>query len=379
MTRGVEMSASQITVLPVDNGDSIMIEHDGCVVITDLNYRKDSQDDNDDCYDIGEDIRDACFDAHDEYACDVFVLTHPDKDHRGGFEDLFYVGDPSKWKSLKTELLVKELLVKELLVKELWVSEYMDDSSRSTDASKFLFDEVARRKKLSGGSDGDKDGNRIKILASDGEDTEGSLGDKSNLEWLLLAPTQEEADIESEDSSNDSSLVIRWNAKVDGSDNLVLLGGDSGVDIWERIWEDHENDTAPITWQFLVAPHHCSRSSMARKDVESGKYDYSDDALKALGEIDGNGFITSSSNKVVNAKPNPPSFEAKNKYLNILHKSKSDGEKRFFCTGSHKNGKPAPVVFKFTSGGITTKMVTSSAAVIGSNSLTSEASTYGQG
>ena len=362
------MSVSQITVLPVDNGDSIMIEHDGCVVITDLNYRKDAQDDNEDCYDIGEDIRDACFDAHDEYACDVFVLTHPDKDHRGGFEDLFYVGDPSKWKSSKTELLVKEL----------WVSEYMDDSSRSTDASNFLFDEVARRKKLSGGSDGDKDGNRIKILASDGEDTEGTLGDKSNLEWLLLAPTKDEADIESEDSSNDSSLVIRWNAKVNGSDNLVLLGGDSGVDIWERLWEDHKDDTTSITWQFLVAPHHCSRSSMARKDAESGKYDYSDDALNALGEMDGSGFITSSSNKVVNAKPNPPSFEAKNKYLNILHKSNSDGEKRFFCTGSHKNGKPAPVVFKFTSGGITTKMVTSSAAVIGSNSLTSEASTYGQ-
>ena len=359
------MSENQITIFPVDNGDSIMIEHDGWVVITDIYYRKAAQDDDEeDYYDIGGDIRDACFDAHDQYACDVFVLTHPDKDHLGGFEDLFYVGNPSNWSSSKSSILVKEL----------WVSEYMDVSNRSTDISKFMFDEVARRKKLSGTSEGDKDGNRLKILVSDSETKTGAIGKTSKLEWLLLAPTKDEVDINPQDSSNDSSLVIRWNAKVDGKDNLVLLGGDAGVGIWERIWSDHSNDTGSIAWQFLVAPHHCSRSSMARKDEDSGKYNYSENALNALGQINGNGFITSSSKKVVNAKPNPPSYDAKNKYLEILHKSKNDDEDRFFCTGSNKNGKPSPVVFKFTSGGITTKVIASSLA---SNNLTSDVTTYG--
>jgi len=363
------MSNSKISVLPVDNGDSILIEHDGCVVVTDLNYRKDSQDDEEDCYDIGEDIRTACYEAHDEYRCDVFVLTHPDKDHLSGMDDLFYIGEPSDWKSGKSDILIEEL----------WVSDYMTDSRRSGKESKLMFNEVARRKKLMGSSEGDKNGNRIKLLATDkpNTDIEGKLGENSLLEWLLLAPTLEEADIDPDDSSNDSSLVIRWNAKVSNTDNLVLLGGDAGVDVWERIWSENKSDTDAIEWQFLVAPHHCSRSSMARKN-EDEKYEYSDDALNGLGEMKGSGFIASSSKKILDDDDNPPSYDAKKKYLDILHKSKNDGDKRFFCTANHKKGKPGPVVFKFTSSGIMTKIAGASSTVLSGNSLTSEASTYGQ-
>ena len=362
------MSLSQITILPVDNGDSIMIEHDDCIVITDLNYRKDSQDDDDECYDIGEDIRDACHEVHNDYECDLFVLTHPDEDHRRGFEELFFTGNPSNWQSSKSDILIHEL----------WVSKYMDDDNNSTDGSKFLFEEVSRRKKLIGSDEGNKAGNRIKIFTTSCDNTNGSLGKHSNLEWSLLAPTNEEADIESGSSSNDSSLVIQWNAKVDGADNLIMIGGDSGVDIWERLWKDYQDDTDQIKWQILVAPHHCSRSSMARKDIDSDKYSYSDDALNALGVMDGNGFICSSSNKIVISKPNPPSYDAKRKYLDILHKSKSDGEKRFFCTGNHDNGKPGPVVFNFTGRGVNTKIVPAATSDLNSNRLTDEASTYGK-
>lgn len=360
------MSNSQITVLPVDNGDSIMIEHDGCVVITDLNYRRDSQDDDEECYDIGADIRDACFNAHDEYVCDVFVLTHPDEDHRGGFEDLFYIGDPSKWTSAEDNILVREL----------WVSEYMTDTKQATESSKFMFDEVARRKGLIGTATGNDDGNRIKILNAGNQEVSGNIGDTSNLEWQLFAPNKEELDIEVEESSNDSSLVIRWNAKVGERNNFVLLGGDAGVDVWKRIWQDYKDVSDSLKWHVLVAPHHCSRSSIARKN-DDDEYIYSDDALAALSKMDGHGFITSSSKTVKNEKPNPPSFEAKGKYLDILHNSKDDGEDRFFCTGSHDDGSEAPVVFKFTSGGINTTGVKSAATAVGSSRLTSDRSTYG--
>lgn len=359
------MADGKVTVFPVDNGDTFLIEHDDCVVVTDINYRKKSQDDQEEeYYDVGEDIRDACYTAHQEYKCDVFVLTHPDEDHRRGFEDLFFVGKPSEWDSDSSEVLINEL----------WVSDYMTDKSRSTDSSKFLFDEVDRRKKLDGTNEGEKDGNRIKVLSSDGDETTGDTGKKSLLNWKLLAPTVDEADIDAEESSNDSSLVIRWNAKVSGADNLILLGGDSGVAIWERIWKDHQNSRDDIKWQFLVAPHHCSRSSMARKNDED-EYEYSDDALSALGEMDGDGFIASSSKEIKDDDDNPPSYDAKGKYLDILHKSKKDGEKRFYCTATHKNGKSAPVVFKFTGKGISTKSVATASIV--SPAISSEASTYG--
>ena len=121
-----------------------------------------------------------------------------------------------------------------------------------------LIDEIKRRKQLIGTKEGDKNGNRLRIL-----DTKSAPnGQFSNgIQWDLLAPTPEEADIPKGDeeddhpSSNPSSLVIRWSIQIDGRDNLVLLGGDSTVDIWERILEDNrEGSSGRMSWNILSLP-----------------------------------------------------------------------------------------------------------------------------
>ncbi len=360
------MTNKRLTVFPVDNGDSMLIEHDGVVVLTDLHYRKDAQDDDEkDVYDIGKDIRDACENMHNALTCDIFVLTHPDQDHLLGIEDLFHLGSATNWKS-DSELI---------RIDELWVSPYMQDDECATEKSQCMFDEVARREKLIGTGEGDLDGNRIKILSLDGSDTSGKVGGSNKLEWTLLAPTDDEADIGKDDdgdnlSANNSSLVIRWNAQTEGKDNVFLLGGDAEVVIWERIWQDNKDHPDAISWNVLVAPHHCSRSVMARKN-EDDEYEYSNDALDALGQIDGKGFVVSSSKEIKRNDDNPPSWQAKQKYIGILEKSGDDADGRFKCTADKKT---EPVVFKFTSNGLARSIAVASVSGI---SLTSQATEYG--
>ena len=127
----------------------------------------------------------------------------------------------------------------------MWCSEYAADPNYETDVSKPVLDEIARRKKLIGTAEGDKDGNRLEILTADEfESKEFATG----IRWRLLAPTAEEADIpkapdgEERNSSNPSSLVIQWTITVGGSDSVVILGGDEPVEIWERLDDECDDD-----------------------------------------------------------------------------------------------------------------------------------------
>lgn len=99
-----------------------------------------------------------------------------------------------------------------IIVKEMWCSPYAADPHYTTDISKPVIDEIKQRKKLQSSASGEKDGNRLVIMDPSTHEN-GKVAE--GLEWRLLAPTPEEAEIpESDDpdnlnSSNPSSLVIR--------------------------------------------------------------------------------------------------------------------------------------------------------------------------
>ncbi|MFA0464748.1 hypothetical protein AB4458_26750, partial [Vibrio sp. 10N.261.45.F1] len=65
--------ADYIKYLPVDNGDSILINSGYKAVLTDIKYRTS----DDDVYDIYNDIKDSCSDNK----LSLFVSTHQDQDH----------------------------------------------------------------------------------------------------------------------------------------------------------------------------------------------------------------------------------------------------------------------------------------------------------
>ncbi|WP_315760456.1 hypothetical protein [Sphingomonas sp. Y38-1Y] len=189
----------------------------------------------------------------------------------------------------------------------------------------------------------------------------------TDFEWRLLAPTPAEWDIPKTAegcppaSSNPTSLVIQWTIRRFGGENLILTCGDTSVEVLERLEKDvHRKNPDHLAWHVLVAPHHCSRRSIGRvlnggcKDEE---FTESAEALKALGEQRGNGYVVSSSRRVVRGGDTPPSWHAKRRYLRILANAgevTGSVEGRFRCTGGNgASDLPAHVVFNLTSGGPT--------------------------
>lgn len=339
------MAKDQITIFAVGNGDAIFIEARGKRILTDVNHRAACEDD-DEMPDIAGPIREACVDDH----LHLFVLTHPDQDHLRGFTDLFHVGPPGSHEPNPKEGEPK------IIVDEMWCSPYAADCAYETDCSRPVLEEIKRRKALVGKPEATIAGNRLRIL-----DTSKTKGERfaDGIAWELLAPTLQEAKIpkakegEPQPSSNPSSLVIRWAITMEDKDNYVLLGGDSPVEVWERIWADNKERCGRLAWHILVSPHHTSRYALGRKD-EKGVFRFSDDAISALSQQQGLGRVVSSSKKIVQNDDDPPSWAAKQKYLEILAAGKAVDEavkRRFLCTGEYDDGKPGHVPFRFTRSG----------------------------
>lgn len=347
------MAVNKVSFFPVGNGDTTLIEADGKTILTDVNYRCNAEDDEKPEYDFGTDLQDACYKGIRNYRLSLFVLTHPDKDHLSGFTKLFYCGDPSKYADRPQE---DDKLI---LIEELWISPYSENPSYETDVSKPVLDEIKRRLNLQ--SNNEVDGNRICTLAAE-ESIAVVKKFSSNVEGCVLAPTNKESEVpevesdEPQPSSNDTSCVIRWSIKVDGGVSHILLGGDATVEVWDRIWQSYKRTTSNISWHILLAPHHCSRGAIARKN-DDGKYEYSDDALSALGQVEGDGFIIASSKEIKRNDDNPPSWEAKQKYLNILESAKlASCESRFLNPDTFNKNKPEPVIFDLTKWGPSLKV-----------------------
>lgn len=341
----------------MNNGDAVLIEAHGKTILTDINYCE--ADEENKLPDLGGALWEACPDSR----LHVFASSHPDVDHVRGFDKVFHIGGPDKHNARER-----------ILVEEIWCSPYGAEPNYVTDEAKPMIDEIKRRKALLGTAAGAIAGNRLVIRDTSGE-VSGQVCD--GISWELLAPTAEEADIpegEDEDrpSSNPSSLVIRWSIRVDGRENLVLVGGDTNASVMQRVWQDN-NESTPgrLTWEILVSPHHNSRYALGCKD-EEGTFEFWDDAVNALSQKSGDGWVVASSRPIKDDDVDPPSFAAKEKYLEILAAGREvtdSVESRFLCTGEHNEGKPAHVVFDFTSSGPAEKRSGSRSASILTSSV----------
>ena len=338
------MHKNQITFFACDNGDASLFETNGITIMTDINYRV-SEIEKDASLDFAPKIRKACEDDR----LNIFILTHPDEDHLRGFDEVFHVGKPEDREDDPDEGDVR------ILVDEIWCSSYAVDPNYQTDESKPVLDEIARRKGLQETSEGKEDGNRLRVLQANDK------GKVDDLTYRVLAPTPSEADIPKDEddpkkhSSNPSSLVIQWTVMVGGRASKVVLGGDSTVEVWERIDEEYPDEY--IEWHILLAPHHCSRHTMGRTLIKDGKevFEWSEKAVAGLKHpTTTRAHVVSSSRKF--AEKHPPHPDARKRYYSILASGGKIDEtvsKRFLITAGKNGQKPKDITFRFTSSGPT--------------------------
>ncbi len=382
--------AATVTFFPVDNGDMTLIKlESGKTILIDANIRSAADDSNDSTRDVGKDLRDRLSrDSEGRMYVDVFLLSHPDKDHCTGLEKHFHLGE------------LKNHSGDKIVIREIWSSPmiFRRASSNHTlcdDAKKFNTEAKRRvaRNKESGFSVGD--GDRILIL---GKDENGKTDDLSEIlievdqridkvngqydqgiDALLLAPLPKSDDDDEEAtlSKNHSSVVMNFTIKAAGGSCQFLTGGDAEVAIWERLWNKHKDQTDNLRYNLLQAPHHCSWHSLSYDSwSEKGEEaEVNQEARNALGQAESGAHIVASSKAVKNDDSDPPCIRAKREYEKILKPVSG----LFKCTGEYpKESAPAPMEFEIGRMGLSLKSVALGAtAAKGSSSIGKEPLPHG--
>jgi hypothetical protein len=279
-----------------------------------------------------------------------FVLTHPDLDHCRGFADL----------------------LERVTIGELWHTprvfrEYDEDLSE--DAIAFA-QEADRRVTRSIAADGDPGaGDRVRIVGYDiilEEDYLGfpksafttpgqavtvldgaEAGDRFRA--FIHAPFKDDL---AADARNETSLALRLTIGSSQKSMAGLFLGDLAYPTLRRVFDEthsHENDEM-LSWDVLLAPHHCSKKVMYEKD-DNGHDVLKQDILDEFAQAQNRGGrIIASSSAIPSSNTsgdNPPHAKARNRYVEI-----ADGE--FLCTGEQSSAEDMrPIIFTVRASGIT--------------------------
>jgi hypothetical protein len=315
---------------------------------------------------------------------DVFILTHGDSDHCTGYIQNFYQGDPKKYseKNSKNE---------EIMMDTIWFSPMAIEKSQGNDEAVAFRKEALRRIQLHKDKSADKDlhGNRIVIIGYNGKEQLDGLDlvtkipgeivtrfnnkDQNAFSIFIHAPYKTHLQ-NAGDDPNSTSMVFQARFKNLSSDskfsNLAMFGGDADHYAWAVILEKtkksgKDKSESALDFDLFMAPHHCSWSYFNdRPQVEHPVPVRT--SLVILDYKRTNARVIASSKEVLQPKPNPPHYTAKQEYV------KKVSESNFLNTATFKlKGKtPQPIIFEMTSlGPVIAKQEEGSAKTSGSSSL----------
>ncbi|MBN1184976.1 MAG: hypothetical protein JXB49_22010 [Bacteroidales bacterium] len=359
------MANNKIKYYPVGNGDTSLITlKDNSTFLIDCNIREGEKDSNyNNIYNVKEDLLKSIQKRSNNPYVDLFVLSHPDQDHCRGFKKHFYKGDPKDYNETNRKN-------DEIIIDEIWVTSLLFTHDQSDDAN-FVRSEVNRRKRLTG-AERENRGNRLRLIGYDDDDkfadvityTPGNevnqINDKTynTFSFFIHAPFKKDLiQSKAEGGKNSASVVFQARFKDNDSDldhkTFAIFGGDADHYIWDKIISISEgnNKSKYLKWDLFLAPHHCSWTYFNDVPYENeGNKSPKGHSLKLLNEYrETKGRIVASCNKVVNAKPDPPHFAAKNEYVNTL-----DSADDFFELAIlPKESAPEPVEFIITNNGVT--------------------------
>lgn len=370
-----------IKFYPVGNADCTLVKlANGRTIIIDCSFREVTKDDKDNptIFDVKEDLLKELSKTKGHPFVDLFINTHPHKDHIAGFEDHFYCGKPEDYDDKKD--------ADKIIIGELWVTPETLTNDVASEVEP-LRKEAKRRRKLYNDDEDyqGEEGNFLHIIGYD-KDKEydsryGYVPGKTvkkanghNLSWLdifIHAPFKEEvADTKNKDDKNLTSIVMQFRFKVEGKDDVVckaIFGGDAEHPVWTHILENNQEEDK-LKWNLLLVPHHCSWTFFGS---DSKSDDVSESSIKILDDyqIGDSAHIIASSDKIEDNDNNPPSYKAMKQYKKHL-KNKDN----FHCVADtnvdKKTKVPQPIVYSISSNGKTlltrsesaTEMVTSGPA-----------------
>lgn len=377
-----------IKYYPVDNGDTSLIKlSDKRTIQIDCQIKEGKENSNGiKIYDVKKDlIKELQKDDNKNPFVDLFVLSHPHKDHCLGFENNYYCGKPEDYKDQNRK-------AEDIIIGELWITQ-MIFSNDICDQAKAIRKEAKRRRKLfeENSKEADKYGNRLRIIGYNDNDktvknlhyTPGDIVNKFNgkesdfIEFFIHAPFKSDLITgKAEKDQNATSIILHASFRTvkDGDiKTKIFFGGDSDHYIWEKVLnksKDNNNEDR-LYWDIFLAPHHCSWTFFndTPYDENTIPKNYS---LEILDYKNTNAYIVASSVKIDDDDNNPPHYPAKQEYI------KTVGSGYFRNTGIHKNSTtPKPLVFEIDRNGIKLLKGTTAASTSIIDSSTPRAGKYG--
>lgn len=335
---------------PVGTGDSsTIVVSDDVVLQLDLNDRDKADEDDTHEVPVVDLLVEALPEGEDGRPfLAAFMLTHADKDHCSGFDDL----------------------MDKATIGELWATprmwrEYLDDPEAPDlcDDAKAFHEEVKRRVDAvkAAVEDGREIalGDRVLVIGYDTDEKDHGYHDlpaeyllkpgqsitkingvdhEGRFEVFIHAPFKDDC----ASARNDTSLAVQVTLTEDGGqDGKVLLFGDLAYETIMKIFtysEDHGREER-LEWDLLLAPHHCSKKVMY---VREGKADVLKiDILEKLEEHAREGSVVVASSAVIPETDtdgaNPPHRMAADRYQEYAD--------RFICTMEWPSvDDPSPVV-----------------------------------
>ena len=336
----------------VGNGDSTTIAvNEDVVMQLDLHQLKKAENEDDDHSLIIDELERLLPEKDGKPYLSVFALTHPDKDHIGGFEDF----------------------LDRITIGEIWFTprifrEY--DEELCNDAVVFK-EEVERRRDVAIKKGGEPDsGDRIRIIGHDDilndEEYDGfpekcrtipgnsiyrldGENYSDEFEAFVHAPFKDD----SAGERNDTSLAMQV-ALWDGDKCLKgLFLGDLKYPTIKKIFDKtkERNRAEKLKYNCFLAPHHCSKSVMYFQTEGEEKATLKQDILDEFEEaaLDGAYIIASCESDFTDEKgKNPPHAKARDRYEEIIDSGK------FLCTHEHSSdaSNPEPIRFELEEEGI---------------------------
>ena len=344
----------KIKFYPVNNADCTLIKlANGKTIIVDCQFISNLNDDNGNqiMFDVKADLlKELKKDSNGRPFVDIFINTHPHKDHCLGFGNHFYTGSVDEYDANKDE--------NKIVIGELWVTPIIMGNEECEDAED-IRKEAKRRRKLYKDDEtySGEYGDYLRIIGYDKDKefdkrysyipgTTVSSANGGKLEWLdmfIHAPFKE--DIENSKKSKDknlASIVIQYSFKIQGYTTpkcKVLIGGDAEHDVWQHILDNNEKEEN-LKWNIFLAPHHCSWTFFNDTDKKDDVAPSADEILKnQLGE---QSYIIASSKEIKAEDDDPPCEQAKKEYKIRLHTSDNF---RNTAVDHVVNNIPQPIVF----------------------------------